>query len=270
MLQSTSPCIDAGDPNSPPDPDNTIADIGCFYYNQGTPGGIVSLDLEPINPPIVIPVQGGTFDYTATLSCDTSGWALVDAWADLRLPNGQIMGPLFIRPNIHLDEGQSILRQLQMYVSPWAMPGTYWFRGFLGDYPNAVMSADSFSFVKLETGGEPTSGEGAYLTLSGWDEEVRVELPSANSALPRNISLNASPNPFNPFTAISYKLRAASHVSLRVYDTAGRLVATLVNDWRNTGTHEVTFDGSKLASGIYMTVLEAGEQRITQRLLLMK
>jgi hypothetical protein len=78
------------------------------------------------------------------------------------------------------------------------------------------------------------------------------------------------PNPCNPSTVASYKLQVASRVSLKVYDTAGRLVATLVDGWRDTGEHQVTFDGSKLASGVYLARLQAGEFTQTQKLVLLK
>jgi hypothetical protein len=80
--------------------------------------------------------------------------------------------------------------------------------------------------------------------------------PQKKSSPGESISLVNSPNPFNPSTAISFKLQAASHVSLKVYDIAGRLVATLTDGWREAGTHEVMFDGSSLASGIYLYSLE--------------
>jgi hypothetical protein len=271
MLQSTSPCINAGDPNSPLDPDSTVADIGCFYYDQGPGLGYVSLNLEPLSPPIIVPVPGGSFSYTITAACDTTGWAQQDYWADLLLPNGTTMGPLMVRTNVHWNAGQIIFRQPLMYVSAWAMPGTYWFRGYIGNSAmQTVMSADSFSFVKLESNTLPPPGAGAYLTLTGWDEPVTVELPTSAAALLQEMNLSASPNPFNPSTALSFKLQAASQTSLQVYDTAGRLVATLMEGWQEAGSHQATFDGSKLASGIYLAVFEAGGQRTIQRLLLMK
>jgi hypothetical protein len=60
------------------------------------------------------------------------------------------------------------------------------------------------------------------------------------------------PIPFNATTVVSFELRVASQVRLRVYDTAGRLVSTLVDGWREGGRHEVSFDGSGLASGVYL------------------
>jgi len=78
------------------------------------------------------------------------------------------------------------------------------------------------------------------------------------------------PNPFNPITATRYELPAPGHVSLRVYDTAGRLVSTLVDGWKPAGAHEATFDGAGLASGIYLVRLEAGESIAMQKIVLLK
>ena len=59
------------------------------------------------------------------------------------------------------------------------------------------------------------------------------------------------PNPFNPSTVISYQLETNSIVVLKVLDVLGREVATLVNADQQAGAYNVTFDGSKLSSGIY-------------------
>ena len=78
------------------------------------------------------------------------------------------------------------------------------------------------------------------------------------------------PNPFNPATALSYQLPASSFVSLRVYDIAGKLVQTLVNGWRDAGSHEATFDGSNLTSGVYIYRLIAGDFAASGKMVLMK
>jgi len=59
-------------------------------------------------------------------------------------------------------------------------------------------------------------------------------------------------------------------VNLAVYDMLGREVAVLVDGKREAGVHEVTFDGSRLASGVYFYRLKAGDFVATKRLLLLK
>ncbi len=78
------------------------------------------------------------------------------------------------------------------------------------------------------------------------------------------------PNPFNPSTVLSYQLQAASKVNLSVYDIQGRLVAMLTDGVRGAGIHEVTFDASNLASGIYLYCLTAGLFKASGRMVLIK
>jgi hypothetical protein len=108
-----------------------------------------------------------------------------------------------------------------------------------------------------------------YLTLKYAQPAMDSGADIAQSAMV-NITLVCSPNPFNPATVASFELRVPSYVNLKVYDTSGRLVTTLVEGWREAGAHEVTFDGSKLASGIYLAKLQAGEQTSIQKLALIK
>lgn len=78
------------------------------------------------------------------------------------------------------------------------------------------------------------------------------------------------PNPFNPTTAIRYRLPAVSYVTLKVYDVLGRQVAVLVNARQNPGTYAATFDGIGLASGVYFYRLEAGANAAVGKMVLLK
>jgi photosystem II stability/assembly factor-like uncharacterized protein len=89
--------------------------------------------------------------------------------------------------------------------------------------------------------------------------------------LPSEMVLSQNyPNPFNPSTTIRYELPSASHVNLRMFDILGREVSVLVNERRDAGVHEVRFDGSNLASGVYFYRLQAGDFTQTKRLLLLR
>ena len=67
------------------------------------------------------------------------------------------------------------------------------------------------------------------------------------------------PNPFNPETIINYQLTINNFVSLKVYDVLGREIATLVNEEKPAGSYEVSFNGSRLPSGVYFVRMTAGE-----------
>lgn len=78
------------------------------------------------------------------------------------------------------------------------------------------------------------------------------------------------PNPFNPATTIRYQLQNPGFVSLKIYDALGQEVAVLVNETKSPGVYEVTFNGSKLNSGVYIYHLQVGSNSQTKKLVLMK
>ncbi len=78
------------------------------------------------------------------------------------------------------------------------------------------------------------------------------------------------PNPFNPVTTISFAVPRPSRVRLKVYNTSGAEVATLVDRNVAAGTYKVNWDASRLASGFYLYRLEAEDFAQTKKLLLMK
>ena len=90
-------------------------------------------------------------------------------------------------------------------------------------------------------------------------------------SLPKSAILaEAYPNPFNPTTAISFQLAQAGRTFLGVYDISGRLVSTLVNGWREAGSHLATFEAQELSAGIYMYRLQSSEYTATGKLVLLK
>jgi len=78
------------------------------------------------------------------------------------------------------------------------------------------------------------------------------------------------PNPFNPNTKIRFELPESGNVKLAVYDITGQLVTVLVDEFMNEGIYEREFDGSNLASGIYISVLEARNVKIVRKMQLIK
>ncbi|HPA25151.1 MAG TPA: T9SS type A sorting domain-containing protein [bacterium] len=69
---------------------------------------------------------------------------------------------------------------------------------------------------------------------------------------PVNLSLVQNyPNPFNPTTTIQYKLEKSGHTNLTIYNSTGQLVATPVNEFQESGEHQITWNAVNLPSGIY-------------------
>ena len=65
------------------------------------------------------------------------------------------------------------------------------------------------------------------------------------------------PNPFNPSTVIKYSLSAAGKITLKVYNLLGQEVTTLVNEVQSAGEHNVEWNASRIASGVYFYRLES-------------
>ena len=91
-----------------------------------------------------------------------------------------------------------------------------------------------------------------------------------NNQLPHDFDLAQNyPNPFNPATTIEYKVPEASNVKIVVYDALGKQVEVLVDGYQNAGTYTLNFNGSNLASGIYLCRMEAkGFVKVNKMLLL--
>jgi len=130
---------------------------------------------------------------------------------------------------------------------------------------------DSIGFTKLVSYGDSTyacSGNGLYIFTRTAFKTTGV---TQVRGLPTNYALFQNyPNPFNPTTVISFQLAAKSRVTLKVYDILGREVETLVDGASDIGLHQVSFDASRFASGIYFYRIQAGGFMATKKLLLLK
>ena len=78
------------------------------------------------------------------------------------------------------------------------------------------------------------------------------------------------PNPFNPSTTISYTIANSGLVNLYVIDLTGKIVETLVNEYKSAGTHFVNFNAKNLPSGTYFYRIVSGPFTQTKKLLLIK
>jgi 2',3'-cyclic-nucleotide 2'-phosphodiesterase (5'-nucleotidase family) len=104
------------------------------------------------------------------------------------------------------------------------------------------------------------------------DDDVAVLTASDPApAVVKNFELGQNyPNPFNPSTVIRYALPSKARANLTVFNSLGQVVRELVNENEEAGYHEVRFDGTGLASGVYFYRLQAGSFVETRKLTLLK
>ncbi len=111
-------------------------------------------------------------------------------------------------------------------------------------------------------------------TFQVWMERIDYTVVSVRDGKPAQPSAfmleQNYPNPFNPGTEVRFRIGDLGFVSLKVFDVLGREVATLVNGDLRPGTYERTFDGTGLATGIYIARLECGGLVLTSKLLLLR
>jgi len=242
-----------------------------FTILNGAPD--IQVILDPVNPPIIIPAAGGSFDYVIGLINNESFPVGCSVWIDATLPDSSTYGPIVNAP-VSAPVG-TVTRTRTQNVPGSAPAGEYAYNAYVGIYPNTVWSSDSFSFTKssADVGGERSI---SWRTdFDGFDEAIKgTEIPSDYALL------SVYPNPFNPTTTIRFDLPVAGWVRLEVFDISGRRVnlsgsgttptTALVDGWRDAGMHEVAFDGSNLASGVYIYHLRAGEFTASGKMVLMK
>ncbi|UCE24178.1 MAG: T9SS type A sorting domain-containing protein [Candidatus Zixiibacteriota bacterium] len=91
------------------------------------------------------------------------------------------------------------------------------------------------------------------------------------TGIPASVELKGNyPNPFNPATGISFGIPKTTHVRLEIFNIMGRRVATVVDETMSAGYHNVTWDGSKVGSGVYLYRLTADNKTLTKKMLLVK
>ena len=99
-----------------------------------------------------------------------------------------------------------------------------------------------------------------------FSEEVIVDL-----TVPTQFNLSQNyPNPFNPVTTIEYSIPNDGLVTLKVYNIVGEEVVTLVDEIRQPGNYDISFEASNLSSGVYFYKLKAGNFSLVKKMIINK
>ena len=128
------------------------------------------------------------------------------------------------------------------------------------------------------TTGTLIAGARYYWRVDAWDGTTRTSGRTWSFQVPvAGLGLEpGQPNPFNPQTTIPYRVPwSGVRVRLAIYDASGRLIRVLVDEQQDAGVRSVVWRGDDragqtVASGVYFCVLQAAEERRTQKLVLLK
>ncbi len=132
---------------------------------------------------------------------------------------------------------------------------------------NVEGGADLFWVQPDDT--EP-DGYSLYYGRIPYVETTDVTIHSKNE-IPTSFRLGQNyPNPFNPTTTIQFDMKNSGHVSLKVYNTSGQEVATVVNKNMQAGSHKALFDASDLSSGVYFYKIITDNFTATKKMLLLQ
>lgn len=110
-----------------------------------------------------------------------------------------------------------------------------------------------------------TLNDGIYRTTSSI-----TSVENLKNSKDFNLKTMSFPNPFNSQSKIEFQLPYSGNVSITVYDILGNEVITLLNEYKNFGKYELTFDGTFLSSGVYFYKILFGDKIVINKILLIK
>ncbi|MBT3234062.1 MAG: T9SS type A sorting domain-containing protein [Calditrichaeota bacterium] len=102
------------------------------------------------------------------------------------------------------------------------------------------------------------------------DDFIVLDL-SVKPEVPMDFRLSeAFPNPFNSTVQLNYEIPEASEVSIKIFDTAGRMVANLLDNEVEAGFHHVLWDGKDATSGVYLISMRTNSYYSTRKVTLIR
>jgi photosystem II stability/assembly factor-like uncharacterized protein len=147
-----------------------IAGFSGFIYAMGVPASSpVTISVEPVNPPIIIPPGGGSFRATFTFTNTTTTSQTFDFWTTLS--GAATRDPLFGPRTLTLAAGGTLTRTLTQRIPGAAPAGNYVYTANVGSSSTTVSDSDSFPFEKSATDGKSNAGSlnaVADWLVSGW------------------------------------------------------------------------------------------------------
>ena len=271
-LQSNSPCIDAGNPSSPLDPDGTRTDMGALFFNQIITISI-SVDIKPQSCPNPLNTKSKGVLPVAILGSQNLDVSSIDPGSvnlagisPIRWSIDDVSSPVLNSQNACdcTNEGADGFDDLTLKFKTQDIVAAI---GSVNNGEEIVLTiaAELFDGTLIE-------GEDCIIIKSKGFKNQKTLSPGSLE----NLSvLQNYPNPFNPSTQIEYSIPKSSQVVLKIYNISGQEIRVLVNEFQSPNTYLVSWDGRNqnqqlMPSGIYFAKILADSFNKTVRLVLVK
>ncbi len=226
----------------------------------------------PVTPTLV-PATGGWINYDVTAYQYTATQTR-PAWISIRYGTGfsvevfQTAGPIPMVP------GPPRLASPNHYIPSNAPGGHYKVNVCFGSYPWYPYDTGVTYFWKDgPVANSLRDFEGVEFQTSDLEwTEVMADDGTTMNTLPTEFAMGAAyPNPFNPATTISLALPETTELTVTVFNLQGQLVTTLASGQYPAGQHQIVFDATDLASGVYLVQATTGAgETAVQKVILMK
>ncbi|MEX0721397.1 MAG: T9SS type A sorting domain-containing protein [Balneolaceae bacterium] len=133
-----------------------------------------------------------------------------------------------------------------------------------------AVSSEVLGTAEIKVTDQSQSQSVEAMVILNENESVSLERLTLNE-IPKEFELSQNyPNPFNPVTQIKYSVPEETKVQLTIFNLLGQTVAELVNEQKSPGRYTVSWDAENNSSGVYMYRLVAGENILTNKMMLIK
>jgi hypothetical protein len=170
-----------------------------------------------------------------------------------------------------IDQYNSVWDLVYYSGDDWDTGETLTNSGYIATLPKLIIRNGTLYLLYTENP-RPVEATDVYLMK----RQLASDVSDPVSNVPSLIQLHQNtPNPFRQRTQINYSLKMGGFTNMRIYNTKGQLVKSLVNDSKKAGNHSVTWDGTDdlnqpVASGIYLCHLEVGDKVVSKLLTLIR
>jgi hypothetical protein len=243
-------------------PDDVLNQACTILFTVDVTNAVSSINFQLLAPVTDVRLCGAN----PPLKWPAGGWPNTDIDKTIQMYDDGTNGDVTAGDNIWSREvifsQYSPLRVQYKYGANWGLPTN---QGG-NDNENGV-GADHF--INLTSSMTYGKVENVFGTMG--DHPVITGITEQLPGIPENYRLAQNfPNPFNPSTSIYFSIPEAGLVTLKVYSLLGEEVATLVDEFKNSGNYDVQFDASKLTTGIYFYTISVNNFSATKKMVLTK